>query len=172
MKDYKMINEAIVVAEELLAQEKQHYISCVCNAEWEVKYQICDYIYNLLRNVGFPHIFGIRVENYKPPIESYMVSFSSGDYGCDGKRFGYQLFIRDCLTDKVSRIFFNEEDYYEDTMQHIQEDTLLVLIKVWHELKTTLSEAINNAYQARIKAIKKEVDEIKRKQEILKGFKL
>lgn len=172
MKDYKMINEAIAVAEDLLTQEKQHYTSCVCNAEWEIKYQICDYVYNLLRNAEFPNISGIRVENYKPPIESYMVSFSSGDYGCDGKCYKYQLFIRDCLTDKVSRIFFNKEDYYESTMQHITEDTLLALIKVWSELKPALSGAIDRAYQAKIKAIKKEADKIKQKMAIIDGFKL
>ena len=172
MKDYKMINEAITVAEDLLAQERQNYENCVCNAEWDIKYQICDYIYNQLRNAKFPDISNIRVELCAPPVTSYHISFDSGDYGCDGQYFKYQLFIRDYLADKVSRIFFNDEDYYESTTQPIREETLLVLIKGWGALKAKLPVEIDNAYQQRINRIKKEADEIKRKQEILESFKL
>jgi hypothetical protein len=172
MKDYKMINEAVTVAEDLLKQEKQHYEAYVGNTEWDIKYQICDYIYNQLSNTNFPDIPNIRIHLYAPPIESYEIYFDSANYGCDGQYFQYQLFIKDCLANKVSRIYFNSEDYYEATMQPIEEATLLVLIKGWKSLKAKLSEAIDSAYQQRINRIKKEAEEIKRKQEILKGFKL
>lgn len=172
MKDYKMINEAVTVAEDLLKQEKQHYEAYMCNTEWDIKYQICDYIYNQLSNANFPDIPNIRIHLYAPPIESYEIYFDTANYGCDGQDFQYQLFIKDCLANKVSRIYFNSEDYYETTMQPIEEATLLVLIKGWKSLKAKLSEAIDKAYQQRINRIKKEADEIKRKQEILKGFKL
>lgn len=171
MKDYKMINEAITVAEELLIQEKQSYEKCVCNSEWEIKYEICNYIYNILQDTKFPN-FSIRIENYNPLIESYYISFSSGDYGCDGIHFKYQLFIKDNKNNKVSRIFFHEEDYYESTNQPIQEDTLLILIKSWKELKSKLPIEIDKTYQQRINQIKQEANEIKRKQEILESFKL
>ena len=172
MKDYKMINEAIATAEDLLKSNKQNYENCVCNATWDIKYQICDYIYNQLSNANFPDIPDIRIRLYAPPIESYEIYFDSADYGCDGQHFQYQLFIKDCIAGKVSRIYFNSEDYYEDTMQPIEEITLLVLIKGWKSLKAKLSEAIDKAYQQRINKIKQEADRIKKNQEILKSFKL
>lgn len=172
MKNYKTINEAIKVAEELLKTTKQNYENCVCNAEWDIKFQIGDYIYNLLRNADFPIIKTIQIEQLNPPIESFDISFSSAHYMHDGIDFQYQLFIRDYMRDKVSRIYFNTEEYYEDSMQPIEESTLLALITVWKTLKSKLSVEIDNAYQTRINKIKKEKNEILRKQEILKSFSL
>lgn len=172
MKDYKMINEAITVAEDLLKQEKQHYEECVCNSEWEIKYQICDYIYKQLSNAGFPRIRDIVCSRTKPPIESYEISFSYASYLCDGVNYQYQLFITDYMNKKVSRIYFNKDDYYESTSQPMKESTLIDLIKEWDRLKGKLSETIDDEYQRRINKIKQEADKIKRNQEILQGFKL
>lgn len=171
MKNYKMINEAITTAEDLLKTIKQNYENSVCNKEWEIKYEICNYIYNILNDAEFPNI-SIRIENYTPHIESYHISFSSGGYSCDGIYFKYQLFIKDHKNNKVGRIFFNEEDWYESTSEYIQEDILLVLIKSWKELKSKLPIEINKACQQRINQIKQEANEIKRKQEILESFEL
>ena len=88
-----------------------------------------NYIYQLLRNAGFPKIQGLKY------IGDSEVCFNSGDYGCDGKYFQYQLFIRDYASNKVSRIYFNKEDYHESTMQPIEESTLIALIKKWDYLK-------------------------------------
>jgi hypothetical protein len=164
MKDYKMINEAIAVAEDLLAQEKQHYMKCVCNAEWEIKYQVGEYIYNLLRNARFPHISGFRCFN------GCEICFNSSAYLHDGQNFQYQLFIK--VSNEVSRIYFNEEGYYEDTMQPMTENTLIALVNNWDRLKRRIPELIDEAYRKHLDEIKKEADEIKRKQEILKSFKL
>lgn len=172
MKDYKMINEAIATAEDLLKTTKQNYENCVCNSEWDIKFQICDYIYKQLSMAGFPNIRTVKCETTNPPFESYEVSFHSADYSCDGMNFQYQLYIRDYINDKISRIYFSNDDYYECTMHHMKETTLIALIKEWKKLKTKLSVEIDNAYQQRIDRIKREADEIKRKQEILKGFKL
>jgi hypothetical protein len=172
MKDYKMINEAITTAEDLLKTTKQHYEDCICNREWDIKFQICDYIYNQLSNAGFPEINKIKCEVIHPPIESYEISFHSASYLCDGINFQYQLFIHDYMNGKISRIYFNQEDYYESTTQSMNESTLIALIKEWGKLKAKLTPAIDNAYQQRINRIKKEAEEIKRKEEILKGFKL
>ena len=73
---------------------------------------------------------------------------------------------------RVSRIYFNDNDYYESPSQPMNEATLIVLIKEWGKLKSKLSVAIDNEYQCRINKIKQEADKIKRKQEILKSFKL
>lgn len=172
MKDYKMINEAIKTAEELLKITKQNYENCVCNAEWDIKFQIGDYIYNLLRNADFPFVKDIGLERYISSNERCSVSFSSGKYLHDGKDFQYQLFISNYKTHKISRIYFNAEEYYEDSIQPIEESTLLALITTWKPLKEKLSVEIDNAYQTRINKVKKEKDEILRKQEILKNFEL
>ena len=95
MKDYKMINEAIATAEDLLKTTKQNYEECVCNSEWDIKYQICDYIYKQLSNAGFPNIYKIICSTTNSPIESYEVDFTAAPYLCDGVNFQYQLFIRD-----------------------------------------------------------------------------
>lgn len=166
MKDYKMINEAIAVAEGLLKTTKQDYEVYAGNAEFQIKYQICEYIYELLRNAEFPQIQGLK---YLGDAE---VCFNSANYLCDGKSFQYQLFIRDYASNKVSRIYFNREEYYENTMQPIEESTLIALIKKWDYIKKRLPEQIDAAYQAKIDAIKKEADRIKKQREILDGFKL
>lgn len=172
MKDYKMINEAIATAEDLLKTTKQNYENCICNREWDIKFQICDYIYKQLSMAGFPNIDRIECSTLHPPIVSHDISFSSANYLCDGRDFQYQLFIQDYMNKKTSRIYFNKEDYYESTSQPMNEATLIALIQEWDKLKTRLLLTIDNAYQQRINKIKNEAEKIKRKQEILKGFKL
>lgn len=166
MKNYKMINEAIIVAEDLLKQEKQHYEVYAGNAEFQIKNQICEYIYKQLSNADFPKIQGFKY------IKNAEICFNSGDYGCEGKDFQYQLFIRNYDSNKVSRIFFNREEYYESIEQPIEESTLIDLVQNWAYMKKRLSETIDISYQNKINTIKRKVDEIKRKEEILKGFKL
>jgi hypothetical protein len=172
MKNYKTINEAIAVAEDLLKTTKQNYENLIGNREWDIKYQICDYIYRLLREANFLDIGKICSATINPPIESHDVTFTSGSYRCDGVDYQYQLFIQDYLGGKISRIYFNKEDYYESTTHPITELTLIALVKDWDELKIKLSTAIDKAYQKRIIQIKKEANNIKRKQEILNNFKL
>lgn len=172
MKDYKMINEAITVAEGLLKQEKQHYEECVCQCEWDIKFQIADYIYRQLREAGFPDTNKIICSTTNPPMESYEVDFTSASYICDGTNYQYQLFIRNYMSGEVSRIYFNRDEYYESAEQPIKESTLIALIRELEPLKKRLSVEIDNAYQQRINRIKREAEDIKRKQEILKGFKL
>ena len=93
MKNYKMINEAITTAEDLLKITKQNYENSVCNKEWDIKFQICDYIYNQLKKAEFPNNIHIRLESLGPQYDCYHIYFSSGDYGCDRKDLKYQLFL-------------------------------------------------------------------------------
>lgn len=171
MKDYKMINEAITTAEDLLKTTKQNYENSVCNKEWDIKFQICDYIYNQLKKAEFPNNINIRLESLGLSYNCYDIYFSSGDYGCDRKNFKYQLFIRN-YNGKVSRIFFNEQEYHESEEDYIVESTLLCLIQGWSQLKEQLIPSIDKAYQQRINQIKQEANEIKRKQDILESFEL
>ena len=166
MKNYKMINEAITVAEDLLKQEKQHYEIYVGNTEFQIKNQICEYIYKQLSDAEFPKIQGFKY------INNAEICFNSGDYEWEGKYFQYQLFIRNYTSNTVSRIFFNREEYYESEEQPIEESTLINLIENWDYIKKKLSEAIDIAYQNKINTIKRKVEEIKRKKAILEGFKL
>lgn len=172
MKNYKTINEAIAVAEDLLKTTKQNYENFIGNREWDIKYQICDYIYRQLKEANFPDIGKICSAIINPPFESHNVIFTSGPYLCDGVDYQYQLFIQDYLGEKIARIYFNTEDYYESTTHPITEPTLIALVKDWDELKIKLSTSIDKAYQVRINQIKKEANNIKQKQEILNNFKL
>lgn len=171
MKNYNMINEAVTVAEDLLRTTKQNYENCICNTEWSVKEQISNYIYEQLKIAKFPNNIYIRIENPGRSIECYDVYFQSGDYGVKGQHFKYQLFIR-THNGKVSRIFFDEYEYYESEEQPIREETLLALIQAWSELKTQLIPSIDKSYQQRIDQIKKQSEEIKKRQTILTSFKL
>lgn len=171
MKNYNMINEVVTVAEDLLRTTKQNYENCICNTEWSVKEQISNYIYEQLKIAKFPNNICIIIETLGRSIECYDVYFQSGDYVVKGQHFKYQLFIR-THNGKVSRIFFDEYEYYESEEQPIEEETLLALIQAWSELKTQLIPSIDKSYQQRIDQIKKQSEEIKKRQTILTSFKL
>lgn len=172
MKNYEIINEAITMAENLLASTKHNYEQCLAHSELEIKYQICDYIYNQLKITNFPTTSKIICSTINPPIESYEVTFSSASYIYKGTNYQYQLFIQDYRSGEISRIYFNTHEYQETSDHPIQEHTLIALIKVWDNFKTKFSATIDQAYQARINHIKREANIIKRKQEILTSFKL